>query len=85
MCHKQSVRSNAVLFVCLHDTLRSWHAVLHALLPTVGVYKVETIGDCYMVAGGLVRRDGEGYKSVLTGDEQDELHAVRGGREGRNG
>ncbi|GIL50078.1 hypothetical protein Vafri_6393 [Volvox africanus] len=40
------------------------------------VYKVETIGDCYMVAGGLVAYDDDGYKSVISGTE-DPLHAVR--------
>lgn len=40
------------------------------------MYKVETIGDCYLVAGGLVAYDRDGYKSVLEGSE-DPLHAVR--------
>ncbi|PNH07565.1 Olfactory guanylyl cyclase GC-D [Tetrabaena socialis] len=40
------------------------------------VYKVETIGDCYMVAGGLVAYDNDGYKSVISGEE-DPLHVVR--------
>ncbi len=30
-----------------------------------------------MVAGGLVRYDADGYRSVLGGDEVDPLHAVR--------
>ncbi len=37
---------------------------------------METIGDCYLVAGGLVAYDRDGYKSVLEGAE-DPLHAVR--------
>ncbi|GLI67673.1 hypothetical protein VaNZ11_011834, partial [Volvox africanus] len=32
--------------------------------------------DCYMVAGGLVAYDEDGYKSVISGTE-DPLHAVR--------
>ena len=39
-------------------------------------WQVETIGDCYMVAGGLVAHDDDGYKSVISGGE-DPLHAVR--------
>ena len=46
------------------------------LVDIYKVYKVETIGDCYMVAGGLVAYDNDGYKSVITGEE-DPLHAVR--------
>ncbi|GFR43934.1 hypothetical protein Agub_g5072, partial [Astrephomene gubernaculifera] len=47
------------------------------LIDIYGVYKVETIGDCYMVAGGLVRTDGEGNKSVIGEGSEDALHAVR--------
>jgi hypothetical protein len=36
-----------------------------ALLGEHSVYKVETIGDCYMVAGGLVFTDAQGYTSVM--------------------
>lgn len=41
------------------------------------VYKVETIGDCYLVAAGLMRYDADGFRSVLPEGEVDELHAVR--------
>ncbi|EFJ42362.1 hypothetical protein VOLCADRAFT_97578 [Volvox carteri f. nagariensis] len=37
------------------------------------VYKVETIGDCYMVCGGLVEEDAEGFRSVT--EAVDPLHA----------
>ena len=46
------------------------------LVDIYKVYKVETIGDCYMVAGGLVAYDKDGYKSVIAGEEEP-LHAVR--------
>ncbi|GIM00513.1 hypothetical protein Vretimale_5516 [Volvox reticuliferus] len=47
------------------------------LLDVYGVYKVETIGDCYMVAGGLIRKDEEGFASVQGPGAVDPLHAVR--------
>ncbi|EFJ43889.1 guanylyl and adenylyl cyclase family member [Volvox carteri f. nagariensis] len=47
------------------------------LLDVYGVYKVETIGDCYMVAGGLIRKDEEGFASVHGPGAVDPLHAVR--------
>ncbi|KAG2493386.1 hypothetical protein HYH03_008518 [Edaphochlamys debaryana] len=48
-----------------------------SLLDVYGVYKVETIGDCYMVAGGLMRRDEEGFQSVQGPGAVDPLHATR--------
>lgn len=38
--------------------------------------QVETIGDCYMVAGGLVKKDADGFKAVMS-NGVDPLHAVR--------
>ncbi|GIL80720.1 hypothetical protein Vretifemale_10030, partial [Volvox reticuliferus] len=46
-----------------------------AQLDMHGVYKVETIGDCYMVAGGLIREDHDGMAAVQGGDEIDPLQA----------
>lgn len=57
--------------------LNQLYSKLDAKLDIFRVYKVETIGDCYMVAGGLVRYDSDGYRTVLGGDEVDPLHAVR--------
>ncbi|MEW5301474.1 MAG: hypothetical protein WDW36_004333 [Sanguina aurantia] len=34
------------------------------LLDKFGVYKVETIGDCYVVAGGLMQKDKDGFQTV---------------------
>lgn len=46
------------------------------LVDVHGVYKVETIGDCYMVAGGLITMDEQGFKTVQQ-EEVDPLHATR--------
>ncbi|KXZ48103.1 hypothetical protein GPECTOR_30g198 [Gonium pectorale] len=46
-------------------------------LDTYGVYKVETIGDCYFVAGGLIHEDEEGTLVVRKGAHTDPRHAER--------
>ena len=40
------------------------------LLDTWGVYKVETVGDCYVVAGGLIQQDRDGFGCVVRDDAQ---------------
>ncbi|KXZ54068.1 hypothetical protein GPECTOR_5g175 [Gonium pectorale] len=54
--------------------LNALYSRFDALLDIYKVYKVETIGDCFMVAGGLVAQDEEGWKTTIT---HDRLHAVR--------
>ncbi|KAG2483620.1 hypothetical protein HYH03_017500 [Edaphochlamys debaryana] len=56
--------------------LNQLYSRFDAMIDIYKVYKVETIGDCYMVAGGVVAYDDDGYKSVISGTE-DALHAVR--------
>ncbi|GLI61498.1 hypothetical protein VaNZ11_003827 [Volvox africanus] len=46
-----------------------------SLLHVHDVYKVETIGDCYMVAGGLVRQGSDGVAALLEFGEVDPDHA----------
>ncbi|GIL52244.1 hypothetical protein Vafri_8173 [Volvox africanus] len=49
-----------------------------ALLDNYGVYKVETIGDCYFVAGGLMREDEDGMTVVCDRSSKgDPLHTER--------
>ncbi|KAG2454856.1 hypothetical protein HYH02_000687 [Chlamydomonas schloesseri] len=55
--------------------LNELYSRLDTLLDVYGVYKVETIGDCYMVAGGLMTRDADGFMTVRGSDSVDELHA----------
>ncbi|PNH06636.1 Soluble guanylate cyclase 88E [Tetrabaena socialis] len=50
---------------------------LDGLLDEYGVYKVETIGDCYVVAGGLMREDEETGAVTVRSDDVDPQHAYR--------
>ncbi|EFJ46871.1 guanylyl and adenylyl cyclase family member [Volvox carteri f. nagariensis] len=68
MCHSASPFT---VMTFLNDL----YSRFDGLVDIYKVYKVETIGDCYMVAGGLVAYDEDGYKSVISGAE-DPLHAA---------
>ncbi|GIL58011.1 hypothetical protein Vafri_13200 [Volvox africanus] len=59
------------------DFLNNLYLRLDTLLDVYGVYKVETIGDCYMVAGGLMIRDADGFMAVRGPGSVDELHAAK--------
>ncbi|GLC68228.1 hypothetical protein PLESTF_000664200 [Pleodorina starrii] len=47
--------------------LNSLYSRYDAMLDEYGVYKVETIGDCYFVAGGLIHEDEDGMAAVRGG------------------
>ena len=58
-------RSHFILFK--PDATLSTHrlfSVFDALAGHHGVQKVETAGDCYIVAAGILTLDGEGYSEV---------------------
>ncbi|KAG2453348.1 hypothetical protein HYH02_001572 [Chlamydomonas schloesseri] len=57
--------------------LQELYSRYDAMLDECGVYKVETIGDCYFVAGGLVHEDEDGMAAVRGKDRVDPLHAAR--------
>ncbi|EFJ40224.1 guanylyl and adenylyl cyclase family member [Volvox carteri f. nagariensis] len=44
--------------------LSELYSKLDALVDQYGVWKVETAGDCYIVAAGVVRQDADGFQSV---------------------
>ncbi|PNH12624.1 Soluble guanylate cyclase 88E [Tetrabaena socialis] len=50
---------------------------LDGLLDNYGVYKVETVGDCYVAAGGLMRVDEQTGAVTVRSDDVDPLHAYR--------
>ena len=48
------------------------------LLDEWGVYKVETVGDCYVVAGGLIHKDKDGFGCVVRDNSGSHAHDVFG-------
>ncbi|GIL52696.1 hypothetical protein Vafri_8499 [Volvox africanus] len=63
----------AVVMAFLNDL----YTRLDALLDVYGVYKVETIGDCYVAAGGLMKVDEETGAVTVRSDDVDPQHAHR--------
>ncbi|GLC70712.1 hypothetical protein PLESTF_001025500 [Pleodorina starrii] len=70
MCN--SVRP-AIVMAFLNDL----YTRLDAMLDVYGVYKVETIGDCYVAAGGLMKVDEETGAVTVRSDDVDPQHAYR--------
>ncbi|GLC70669.1 hypothetical protein PLESTF_001020000 [Pleodorina starrii] len=70
MCN--SVRP-AIVMAFLNDL----YTRLDAMLDVYGVYKVETIGDCYVAAGGLMKVDEETGAVTVRSDDVDPQHAHR--------
>ncbi|KXZ55689.1 hypothetical protein GPECTOR_2g1239 [Gonium pectorale] len=57
--------------------LNDLYTRLDAMLDAFGVYKVETIGDCYVAAGGLIKVDEETGAVTVRSDDVDPQHAHR--------
>nr|XP_012415708.1 PREDICTED: olfactory guanylyl cyclase GC-D-like [Odobenus rosmarus divergens] len=60
--------------------LNDLYTLFDAVLGSHDVYKVETIGDAYMVASGLPRRNGSRHAAEMANMALDILSSVRGFR-----
>ena len=58
--------------------LNTLYSCYDRLLDEWGVYKVETVGDCYVVAGGLIQQDQDGFGCVMHGNTGSHAHDVFG-------
>ncbi|EFJ46089.1 guanylyl and adenylyl cyclase family member [Volvox carteri f. nagariensis] len=56
---------NSVKPATVMSFLNDLYTRLDAMLDAFGVYKVETIGDCYVAAGGLMKVDAETGAAIL--------------------
>ncbi|KAG2434288.1 hypothetical protein HXX76_008012 [Chlamydomonas incerta] len=69
MCKEVSPRA---VMTMLNDLFSRFDA----MLDDFGVFKVETIGDCYFIAGGLMHEGADGMAAVRDGNTKaDPLHA----------
>ncbi|EFJ48016.1 guanylyl and adenylyl cyclase family member, partial [Volvox carteri f. nagariensis] len=58
--------------------LNSLYSRYDAMLDKYGVYKVETIGDCYFVAGGLIHEDEDGMAAAMLSAAREVLMPTTG-------
>ena len=60
---------------CVMDILDNLYSKFDDLATIYNVYKLETVGDCYIIIGGLMYRDSDGYISVRS-EGVDAFHAI---------
>ncbi|KAL6764589.1 adenylate and guanylate cyclase catalytic domain-containing protein [Haematococcus lacustris] len=68
--------SKEVEAVQVMNFLNTLYSAYDHLVDKHGVYKLETVGDCYVVVGGLMQKDAEGFVAINRQSIDREAHAM---------